>query len=161
PINQMEGIQQDIPRTIAMMPATNGEDYENIVLRLEGIPSLVDQTITLLDQGLAAKTTPPKITLRDVPAQVEAQIFDDPAKSPMLQAFLKMPVGAIKPADADQLKARATNAYRQKVLPAFRKLHDYLISRYLPACREAVDVESIPNGAAMYAYNVKWHTTTN
>src|SRR6266705_3821801 len=83
PVNQMEGVQQDIPRTIAMMPSNTPEDYENILLRLERVAPLVDQIIALMQQGLAAKMTPPRITLRDVPGQVKAQIFDDPAKSPM------------------------------------------------------------------------------
>src|SRR5437870_3498758 len=112
PVNQMEGVQQDIPRTIAMMPSNTREDYENIVLRLERVAPLVDQTIALLQQGLAAKTTPPRITLRDVPGQVKAQIFDDPAKSPMLEAFSKMPA----------LKDRAARAYKDVVVPAFTRL---------------------------------------
>jgi len=151
PVNQMEGVQQDIPRTIAMMPSNTREDYENIVLRLERVAPLVDQTIALLQQGLAAKTTPPRITLRDVPGQVKAQIFDDPAKSPMLEAFSKMP----------ELKDRAARAYKDVVVPAFTRLDQFLTSTYLPGCRETADVASLPNGGAMYAYNVKWHTTTN
>ena len=151
PVNQMEGVQQDIPRTIAMMPSNTREDYENIVLRLERVAPLVDQTIALLQQGLAAKVTPPRITLRDVSGQVKAQIFDDPAKSPMLEAFSKMPA----------LEDRAARAYKDVVVPAFTRLHQFLTSTYLPACRETTDAASLPNGAPMYAYNVKWHTTTN
>ena len=151
PVNQMEGVQQDIPRTMAMMPSNTREDYENIVLRLERVAPLVNQTIALLQQGLAAKTTPPRITLRDVPGQVKAQIFDDPAKSPMLEAFSKMP----------ELKDRAARAYKDVVVPAFTRLDQFLTSTYLPGCRETTDVASLPNGGAMYAYNVKWHTTTN
>src|SRR5438105_10279441 len=79
PVNQIEGVQQDIPRTIAMMPSNTPEDYENILLRLERVAPLVDQTIALMQQGLAAKMTPPRITLRDVPGQVKAQLFDDHA----------------------------------------------------------------------------------
>src|SRR5690606_25762045 len=44
PMNQMEGLQQDIPRTIALMPARTAADLEHIVARLRGIPTLVDQT---------------------------------------------------------------------------------------------------------------------
>jgi uncharacterized protein (DUF885 family) len=160
PMNQLEGIQQDIPRTFAMMPAASRQDYENIVLRLERMAPLVDQTISLMEQGLAAKMTPPKITFRDVPAQVQAQIFEDPAKSPMLDAFKKVPQ-AISDADAAQLKDRAIAAYQTTVRPSLTKLHDFLVNRYWPACRETTDAASLPNGAAMYAYNVQWHTTTN
>jgi uncharacterized protein (DUF885 family) len=40
PINQLEGIAQDIPRTITLMPAATREDYENIVSRLHGVGPL-------------------------------------------------------------------------------------------------------------------------
>ena len=68
PMNQLEGVQQDIPHVIAMMPAETGEDYENIVLRLENVAPLIGQTMALMEQGLAAKMTPPVTTFRDVPA---------------------------------------------------------------------------------------------
>jgi uncharacterized protein (DUF885 family) len=160
PINQLEGIQQDIPHVLAMMPAESLEDYENIVSRLEHVAPLVDQTIALMELGLAAKMTPPKITFRDVPDQVKSQIVSDPMKSPMLESFSKMPA-AISEADRAKLKDRASAAYRQTVAPAFMRLYDFLVMRYLPACRETTDAESLPNGSAMYTYNVKWHTTTN
>ncbi len=160
PVNQLEGIQQDIPRAFAMMPAETREDYENIVLRLERVPALVDQTIAMMEQGLAAKMTPPKITFRDVPDQVKAQIFEDPIKSPMLEAFTKIPA-AFSDADRIRLKDRAVAAYKQAVRPALEKFHDFLAARYLSQCREATDAASLPNGAAQYLYNVKWHTTSD
>src|SRR6185295_17115102 len=48
PVNQMDGVQQDIPRVIASMPAASREDLENIITRLQGTGPLVDQTIALL-----------------------------------------------------------------------------------------------------------------
>jgi uncharacterized protein (DUF885 family) len=160
PINQLEGLQQDVPRTFALMPAVTREDYENILSRLRGVPRIVDQTIALMERGLTAGATPPKITLRDVPGQVSAQIVDDPLESPMLAAFNAWPA-SIPDADRATLTARATGAYRDGVAPAFRKLHDFLASRYIPSCREPIAASALPNGAAMYAYNVKWHITTD
>ena len=163
PINQLEGITQDIPRTIALMPAATREDYENLVARLHGVRPLVDQTIALMEQGLAAGFTPPRITMRDVPEQVEAQVLDDrddPLKSPMLGPFTKWPA-SIPEKDRGDLAARATAAYREGIAPAFRTLRDFLVSRYIPGCRETTAASALPNGAAMYAYNVKWHVTTN
>src|SRR5207244_1118240 len=132
---------------------------ENIVSRLEHVAPLVDQTIALMEQGLAAKMTPPKITFRDVPDQVKSQIVSDPMKSPMLESFTKMPL-AIPETDRTKLKDRAIAAYKQTAVPALTKLHDFMVMRYLPGCRETTDAASLPNGAAMYTYNVKWHTTT-
>jgi uncharacterized protein (DUF885 family) len=160
PLNQMDGVQQDVPRTLALMPASTGEDYRNLVSRLEGVATLVDQTIALLERGLAAGVTPPAVTLRDVPDQVSGTIAADPLESVMLTAFRSWPA-SIPEAERASLTARATAAYTQGVVPAFRKLHDFLTSRYLPACRATTSVAALPNGAAMYTYNVKWHTTTD
>src|SRR5205814_7883233 len=121
---------------------------------------LIDSTIALLEQGLAVKMTPTKVAFRDVSDQVKAQIFDDPMKSPMLDSFWKIPQ-AIPEADRTKLKDRATKGYKEAVLPALTKLHDFLVMRYLPGCRDTTDAASLPNGPALYAYNVKWHTTTN
>ena len=158
PMNQLEGIQHDIAHIFAMMPAASREDYEHIVLRLERAPALIDQTIALMERGLEKKMTPPKITLREVPAQVQAQIFDDPMKSPMLEAFKKIPP-VIPEADANSLKHRASAAYKQGLVPALERLHQFLALRYLPQCRETTDAASLPNGPVLYAFNVNWHTT--
>jgi len=160
PINQLEGVPQDIPRIFTLMPKATRADYENLVSRLEGVAPLIEQTIALMQQGLAAGLTPPRITMRDVPAQVQAQVVDDPLKSPMLAAFTAWPP-AVPEADRAGLTARAATAYRDRVAPAFAKLHEFLVKQYLPACRETIAASALPNGAAMYAYNVKWHVTTN
>jgi len=142
------------------MPASTPADYENILARLQGVRSLVDQTIALMEQGLAAGMTPPRIAIRDVPDQVRAQIVADPAESPLLAAFAAWPE-AIPEAGRRRLAARAHDVYRQSVAPAFERLHRFLSTRYLPSCREPVGMDALPHGAAMYAYNVGWHTTSD
>ena len=158
PIDQLEGLQQDVPLTFALMPAVALEDYENFVRRLEGVPALVDQTIALMEQGLARGMTPPRITFRDVPDQVKAQLVSDPLTSPLLAAFTRWPA-AIGETDRARLTKAASEAFSRKVSPAFARLHEFLMSRYLPACRETTGVDALPNGVAMYLYNVRWHTT--
>jgi uncharacterized protein (DUF885 family) len=143
-----------------MMPTATVADYEDIVSRLRRVGPLVDQTIALMERGVAAALTPPRMTLRDLPAQVSAQLMDDPLKSPMLAGFSSIPA-SIPEAERARLTREAVDAYTQAVVPAFTKLRDFLVSRYLPACRETTAVSSLPNGASMYAYNVKWHTTTS
>jgi len=159
PINQIEGIAQDIPRIIAFSPSATLADYENRIKRLEGIPALVDQTIALMRDGLARGLTPPKVTMRDVPAQIKAQIVDDPMTSPLMAAFATWPAGIAAP-DRERLTQQAKAALTDRVKPAFTKLHDFLTTTYLPSCRETIAAAALPKGAAMYTYNVRWHTTT-
>jgi uncharacterized protein (DUF885 family) len=159
PLNQLEGVQQEVARTLAFAPTATRQDYEDIIARLEGVGALVDQTLALLERGLAAGMTPPKVAVRDVPAQVAAQIVGDPLKSPMLEAFTDWPASILE-SDRAALTRRAADAYQRSVAPAFKKLGDFLTSRYLPACRETTAASALPNGEALYAYNVRWHTTT-
>jgi uncharacterized protein (DUF885 family) len=159
PMNQMDGVQQDVARVFALMPAAAVHDYENLIARLEKVPALVDQTIVLMRDGLAQGMTPPQVTFRDVPRQVEAQIVANPLESPLLEAFTKWP-SSVPEVDRTRLTRAAVAAYTEAVRPAFTRLHQFLVDTYLPACRSSVGVDALPRGAELYAYNVRWHTTT-
>ena len=159
PVNQLGGIQQDVPRTIAIMRHQTVKDYETIIARLEAVPPLVDQTIALMERGLAAGITQPRTVMRGVPDQVQGQIAGDPDASPLLDAFDSFPA-SIAPAERERLTARARAAYSKQVAPAFTRLKEFLEKTYLPKCREAIAITAIPKGEALYRYNVAWHTTT-
>jgi uncharacterized protein (DUF885 family) len=159
-INQVGGPQQGIPQLLSIMPGRNVKDYEDIIARLRGVPGVIDQTIALLDRGLKEGITPPRVTLRDVPGQVESLLMDDPQKSPMLKVFQKFPA-TVPTADRERLTREAVAAFRDQVTPAFRKLHGYLVNTYLPASRESIAMGDLPNGRAWYAYQARVSTTTN
>jgi uncharacterized protein (DUF885 family) len=159
-VNQMGGLQQNIPQLLSIMPAGSVEDYGNIIARLRGVPTVVDQTVALLDRGLQEGITPPRVTLRDVPAQVQSLLVDDPMKSPMLKAFQKFP-DSIAAADRERLTRDAVQAFNERVTPAVRKLHGYLANTYVPAARESIAMGDLPNGKAWYAYRARSSTTTN
>ncbi len=158
-VNQVGGPQQNLPQLLSIMPARSVKDYENILARLRGIPTVIDQTIALLDRGLKEGITPPRVTLRDVPGQVQSLLVDDPMKSPMLKAFQKFPA-TVAAADQERLKGEATRAFNEQVAPAFRKLQGYLANSYLPAARESIAMSDMPNGKAWYAYQARASTTT-
>ncbi len=160
PITQMNGVQQNVAQLLSMMPTRNLQQYEDILSRLRGVPTVVDQTLVRLEKGLAVGVTPPQVTLRDVPEQVRNQIVEDAMTSPMLKAFTEFPE-AVLPADQERLKDEATRVYSEEIVPAFEKLHDYLVEIYLPGCREAIAMSALPDGEAWYAHNVKSMTTTD
>jgi uncharacterized protein (DUF885 family) len=159
-VNPMYGIQQSIPQLLTLMPAGSVQDYEDILSRLRGLPTVIDQTIALLDKGLKEGITPPRVTLRDVAGQVGNLLVDDPLQSPMLRAFGKFPA-AVPAAEQERLKAEAVRAFNEQVAPAFRKLQSYLANTYVPAARDSTAMSDLPDGKAWYAYNVRNQTTTS
>jgi uncharacterized protein (DUF885 family) len=158
-MTQMGGIQQGSASTLATMPHQTVADYEDILARLQALPRNVEQNLQLLQEGLKKGFTPPKLMLRDVPKQIAGLIPADPLASPLLQPFTEFPSG-FPEAERARLIDSAKRIYKDAVAPAFQKLHDYVATTYLPACRESIAATVLPNGAAAYAFHVRWQTTT-
>jgi uncharacterized protein (DUF885 family) len=159
PVTQMGGVQQSVAQTLMQMPYFQRSHFEDAIARLEAVPALVGQTIALLDQGLATGITPPRVTLRDVPDQVRNQLVDDPQASPMLRPFQAFPPAIDSPAQ-ETLREAALRAYTGAVAPAYRRLLEYLESRYLPGARETIAARDLPDGEAWYAFSIRQMTTT-
>jgi uncharacterized protein (DUF885 family) len=160
PMDQMGGIQTGVAATLAAMPHQTVADYEDILARLEKAPIVVEQGQALMQEGLKKGYTPPKPMLRDVPKQIADLTPSNPLASPLLEPFTKFPAGFAE-AERARLTKRAEQIYTSSVAPAFQKLHDYMVSTYLPACRESIAVSALPDGAAAYAFLIRWQTTTN
>jgi uncharacterized protein (DUF885 family) len=160
PLNQMGGVQQGAAEALSTQPRQSLADYEEILARLEGLPRNVEEQVALLKEGSRKGFTQPKIAMRDVPKQIADLVPEDAMKSALLEAFTEFPP-SIGEADRGRLTARATRIYSSAVRPAFLKLRDYVATTYLPACREAIAATALPNGAANYAFHVRWQTTTD
>ncbi|HSU95368.1 MAG TPA: DUF885 domain-containing protein [Gemmatimonadaceae bacterium] len=148
------------PQVLELNPNATVKDYEDIVGRIDKLGPMIDQFLVLMQKGLAAKVTAPRITLRDVPQQVKELITVDPMKSPVLVMFTRFPAN-IPAEDQRRLTAAAVKAYTEKVKPAYERLYAYLTKSYIPGARETVGMSALPDGAAWYAYNVRIQTTTN
>jgi uncharacterized protein (DUF885 family) len=159
PVSQMQGIQQSVAQLLAMMPASRESDYEDILARLDGVPVLVEQTIGLLREGASRGITPPRVTLRDLPQQVLNQVTDDPLAAPALRPFQRFPA-AVPEARRDLLRERAARVYAAAVVPAFRRLHAFVVDEYLPRTRETIALSALPDGEAWYTFSVRQSTTT-
>ena len=158
-VTQRDGPQY-LSSVLSKMPTASVSDYDHILARLTALPTVLDQTRVLLDSGLAVGVTPPRITLRDVPAQFERLVPDDPMQSALLEPFTRFPP-AISAGDRQRLLGEATRVYAGRVRPAYRALATYLATTYLAKARESIAWSSLPDGRAWYAYDVKLETTTN
>jgi len=160
PITQLDGVQQEVARVLELSPRNSVKDYEDLLARLNGVPTLIDQTIVLLKHGLGAGLTPPRITLRDVPQQIRNQMIEQPGENAILRPFRAF-LAEIPPTQQDRLRQQAQEALKEKVVPAFGKLHDFFLEGYLPHTRQTIAMSDLPDGKAWYAYNARTATTTS
>ncbi len=159
-LNQMEGVQREVPDLIAMMPTAKAADYAAILARLRSVPVLVRQNLALLREGLAKGITPPRITLRDVPAQVLSLVPPDPTESALYRPFQEISP-TVPSTEHAVLRAAARAALTNGVYAAFQELHRFLVDEYVPRAREGIACRDLPDGAAWYAFNARRQTTTD
>ena len=159
PLNQLDGIQTSGDLTQSLRFATL-RDFQDWVRRLERFGVYMDQTLSVLDQGVKEQRTLPRIIVERIVPQIAENIVADPEQSTFYEPFRKLPA-SIDPATARQLEARARSAISSVVLPAFRRMQRYFAGTYLPHARTALAVTTLPDGKAYYEYLVRHFTTTS
>jgi uncharacterized protein (DUF885 family) len=160
PLNQMNGVHSNVAQMFAIMPQRTVADYENILGRLRGAATLVANDLERLRLGLEKGVTPPKITLRDVPAQFDALLTEDPMASPLLAPFQNVP-DTIPEAERQRLADEAVAVFSDSLAPALRTMRDFVVDEYIPGARESIATRDLPDGAEWYAYNARQATTTD
>ncbi len=159
-IGPLGGVHQDVVQLLNDMPVTNVKQCEDILSRLKGYSNLVEQNIVLLEEGLKTGITPARVTMPEVPQLVLNQIVENPAEAPMLGAFKEFPA-TVPAAEQERIRKEAYQIYAERIVPALKELHQFLVTRYLVGCREEIGCSSLPDGQAWYAFLCKYHTTTN
>jgi len=164
PVHQLNGPQNEIGLLLTSMPARSVQDYENMLTRLRAYPRKIDQTIAGLEKGLKEGITPPRVTLRDVPAQIDGLLTGDSLESALesavLTPFQEIPE-SIPAAERERLRSEAARVFREGLAPALRKLRGYLVDTYIPAARETLAAGDLPGGKEWYAYLLRTSTTTD
>lgn len=154
-----------IPTFMAIMgsghsaqPFRNVQDYENWLGRIDDFDVLMRQIETNLDEGIKRGVTLPKIIVERIIPQLDAHVVDDVTQSIFWQPIANMPE-EIGDGERAALEERYREAISEQVVPAYRRLRDYLADEYLPAARDTVGLYALPNGRAWYDYRIKTNTT--
>ena len=159
-LNQLGGVHEGIAGLMEQVPAERTEDFDAILARYKAWPALVDQNIALLQRGLAAGVTVPRVTLAEVPLQLDALADNDTIDNPILAPFRKEPPLLTKE-QMEKYRERGLAAFRESVLPALKKFRTFVNETYLPGARETIGMSALPNGAEWYAFEARSSTTTD
>jgi uncharacterized protein (DUF885 family) len=122
-VGQLFGFHNRAYTVIDQMPARNVRDYENIIARLRAFPAYVDQNIGILDESIASGMMQSRIVAELVIEQIEAQLKQDAEHTELLKGFRAFPA-AIPQTEQTRLRREALDAYNQKFLPSWQRLHD-------------------------------------
>jgi uncharacterized protein (DUF885 family) len=156
PISQMSGIQRDLADLPNAVPLDSLQHYRDYLARLHQIPRALAQTVEVLRQGEHDGLMPPQVLLKQIPAQCQGTIADDPFLAPT-----KAYPSSISENDQKQLTAQITRTVKEEVLPAYRNFADFIAHQYAPHGRTSIGMSSLPHGAALYQNAIREQTTTS
>lgn len=159
PVTQLDGPQTGLPELVQSTPFATLRDYEDYLKRLAATPAHLQQLTAMLRAGMASGWMPPRVVLRNVPAQFDGVASADPAHNPLFAPFASIPAG-IAEADRKRLAAAGAAAIRDHVAPAFAALREFYAGIYIPAARETIAASALPGGAPYYAAALQENNTT-
>ncbi len=159
PMSQRGGVQS-LESTAETVRLANVEDYEDWLVRMASVETMIEQTMKLQEEGRKSGYMPPKILMERIPDQIGSQLVEDPELSPFFIAFVEMP-DAISETDQERLRQTAKELIDESIVPAYRRFSRYFNDTYLPASRDSIGASSLPNGEAFYEYRTRSFTTTS
>jgi uncharacterized protein (DUF885 family) len=141
-------------------PFRTVKDYEDFLGRIRGFEQVIDAAIANMREGMRTGIVQPRVLMERVLPQLSAHVVDDPTQSLFYGPITNMPA-SFSPAERERLTAEYTAAIRQRVVPTFRRLHDFVRDEYMPATRTTVGLSALPDGRAWYEFAVRQNTTTD
>ncbi|MEO6264631.1 MAG: DUF885 domain-containing protein, partial [Luteimonas sp.] len=159
PVGHQGGVQT-ADGIVEVLPFASTQDYSDWLKRMGVVPTVVEQSIALMREGVKAGAMPPKVLMQRVPGQIAAQVVDDSTESPFYRPFLKFADG-VPVADRPALQAEAKRVIQARIVPAYRRLATYFNEEYLPKARDSIAAADLPDGKAYYDFLARYYTTTD
>jgi uncharacterized protein (DUF885 family) len=161
PVNHFGGLHNFYPvlasgRSIA--PFRTVDDYEDNLSRHAQLGPMIDRIIARFRQGLASGVVDTKLTVRNMVEQIDNLLKEKAEESSFTAPIRNFP-DTVPQAERARLTQAHLAAYRGQVLPAYRRLRDFLQNEYLPRARDQVGLVHMKGGDRLYRRLIEEHTT--
>ena len=156
PVGGRSGPQQDIPQMGDLGTFADYADYDGYVRRLAGVPGSILGTMEVMQAGIDAGVTPPKVTVESVGLQIRTARQG-------LREMLRKPFNTMPKSITPEQRAILLAEFETTIDPIDTQLtlfEAFFIHEYLPRCRTTIGASDMTDGAAWYAHQLKVHTTT-
>ncbi|WP_225204589.1 DUF885 domain-containing protein [Novosphingobium huizhouense] len=161
PFNHFGGFHVEFPGLVSAesaMPLDTLADYEARLALDRALPDVFDTAIARFREGIASGVTEPRLTVRNMLAQIDAILATPPAQSTFTSPVRPL-ARSLRAADRRALAAAFLDVTRDQVYPAYRRLRDFLAGEYYAAAREEPGLSAMPGGEQLYRTLVRQHTT--
>lgn len=163
PVNQFASIDLYIATMAGgtyVQPFRNTKDYDNWLKRIDGFVNWCDTAIANMRRGMKSGYTLPKALVNKMLPQMDS-LDHGPAEEHVFYGPVRVFPTEMSIDDRKRFEGEYKAMIEKKIIPTYRKLHDFLKNEYLPNCRETSGINDIPGGREYYEYLIKYYTTTD
>jgi uncharacterized protein (DUF885 family) len=162
PINQFWGMHLLIGQLASgssIQTFKTVKDYDDWLSRLNAFVVWSDTAIANMRKGIAEKYVIPAELVQKVIPQL-ANLDHGPVKDHLYYSPIKNLPATFSADDKTRLTKAYEDIIESKIIPTHKKLKDFMVKEYHPACRTSSGIDGIPAGKEYYAYLIKLYTTT-
>jgi uncharacterized protein (DUF885 family) len=145
---------------LGAQPFNTAQDYDAFARRAQQFPRWVDQTMADMREGMRRNITQPRVLIERMLPQLKV-LMDAPLEQSIFYRPVSSLPATLSAADKDRMLQQHRALITTSLLPAYKKLHDFLAQEYLPRARSTAGLAGLPGGKEQYAKLIRQHTTLN
>jgi uncharacterized protein (DUF885 family) len=156
PVNPFDAMPLQFARAAANpgeRPFAIAKDYENWLLGIDDYVRWTGQAIVNMREGMRRGYTSPRVLMERTLPLLQS-LGEDTSANVFYMPLRTMPQ-TINSSERARLTASLTRAIKEKLLPAYRELHNFIQNEYLPRARQSVGLSALPLGPSWYAALVR------
>ncbi len=162
PINQFDGEHTAFAAQAGGAgdyPFKTLEHYRRALARADHFSSWINQAIERMQQGIKVGVVLPRMIVERMLPQLRVHTNLPAEKTEFWRPIVNLPV-TFSAQDRQRLERQYRMKIEKVIEPAYARLFKFLKEDYLPHARNSVGLGAMPGGAALYDYDVRFHTTT-
>jgi uncharacterized protein (DUF885 family) len=136
----------------------SAKDYDNWQARADSYARWTNEAIANMREGMRRGYTLPRVLVEEM-LPILAALGADTSANVFYQPLAAIPATAANSERVRMIKGIGAGV-KDKILPSYRLLHDFLRNEYLPRARTSVGISALPLGDSWYAFLIKRETGT-
>lgn len=161
PFNHFGGLHIEFPTLMSSSGSISYEteaDYRRALELNSAFAAVLENAELRFREGMAAGIVEPKLTVRNMIAQLDSLLAQEVTASPFYSPVVEFPEAV--PSDVRTELRRGFDAViRSRINPAYRRLRKFLAAKYLPIARDEIGLSTIEGGARLYRRLIERETT--
>ncbi len=145
--------------TYEVRPLTNYKQVKDYLMKLNAIPTFVDQNLIHLRAGLKKGVSQPRVIFKGYESTYDTHIVANFEDSYYYTPFKNLPTD-LNNVQKDSVLKAAKQAIETNVIPQFKRIKTFFETEYFPKTRTTLGVSETPNGAAYYQNRINFYTTS-